>query len=89
MQKIDFLNKFIGANNPDMISMCKHLALKFFEKNQTIFKEGEMGENFYIIISGKVEIYVEKFNEEKKVKEKKVFVELGSGGSVKIKLKYN
>lgn len=42
-----------------MIEMCKYLDLLFCGKDKVIFKQGEVGDKFYIIISGDVSIFAE------------------------------
>jgi CRP-like cAMP-binding protein len=54
------INFFKSRNmiNQDIIYLCQELQYEFFTKGETIFKYGEHGNKFYIVLNGKVDIMV-------------------------------
>lgn len=56
-----FLKQFKGT--PKLRELCKHLKVERYDENQTIIQEGEFGETFYIIYTGRVTILKFKKNE--------------------------
>ena len=56
-----FLKQFKGT--PKLKELCKHLKVEVYDEGQTIIQEGEYGETFYIIYTGRVTILKFKKNE--------------------------
>ena len=56
-----FLKQFKGT--PKLKELCKHLKVELYDEGQTIIQEGEYGETFYIIYTGRVTILKFKKNE--------------------------
>ena len=57
-----------------LTSVYNSLNFEHFHKNQAIFHQGERGSKFYIILKGRVDVYIQKSREEieKEIKEKKL-----------------
>jgi len=66
LKKVDF---FYSLNIMDLDNLIKALKKRAMKKGETIIKQGEIGDKFYLIGSGAVGVYI---------KEKKV-AELGQG----------
>ena len=56
-----FLKQFKGT--PKLKELCKHLKVETYDDGETIIQEGEYGETFYIIYTGRVTILKFKKNE--------------------------
>ncbi len=53
-----FTNTLLGINSPLFLNILKDISvLEFVEKREHLFFEGDMGEHFYFLISGKVKLY--------------------------------
>ncbi len=55
------MKQFKGT--PKLKELCKHLKVELYDEGQTIIQEGEYGETFYIIYTGRVTILKFKKNE--------------------------
>ena len=56
-----FLKQFKGTSK--LRELCRHLRVEQYDESQTIIQEGEYGETFYIIYTGRVQILKFKKNE--------------------------
>lgn len=54
VQENKFLEQFKGTSS--LRELCRHMTLQTFQDRQLIIKEGEIGDTFYIIHSGKCSI---------------------------------
>ncbi|KAM3138542.1 hypothetical protein pb186bvf_009294 [Paramecium bursaria] len=65
LQKLTFWQKLNQISETNILhDYCKHLRLEQFKENTIIYKEGEYGEIFYILLNGQLNIDVEYFGEE-------------------------
>ena len=58
---IEFLKEiplFAELKDEDLAELCKHIKLRRFMKNSPIVRQGDKGDNFYTIVSGKAKIVV-------------------------------
>ncbi len=55
------MKQFKGT--PKLKELCKHLKVEVYDEGQTIIQEGEYGETFYIIYTGRVTILKFKKND--------------------------
>ncbi|MBN1495090.1 cyclic nucleotide-binding domain-containing protein [Candidatus Peregrinibacteria bacterium] len=46
----------VEVDPDDLLDITKKIKLKKFENNEFVFREGDSGETFYVIKSGKVEV---------------------------------
>lgn len=49
---------FAELSDEDLTELCKHIKLRRFMKNSPIVRQGDKGDNFYTIVSGKAKIVV-------------------------------
>jgi len=49
---------FAELSDKDLTELCKHIKLRRFMKNSPIVRQGDKGDNFYTIVSGKAKIVV-------------------------------
>lgn len=49
---------FAELKEEDLTELCKHIKLRRFMKNSPIVRQGDAGDNFYTIVSGKAKIVV-------------------------------
>ena len=49
---------FAELKDEDLAELCKHIKLRRFMKNSPIVRQGDAGDNFYTIVSGKAKIVV-------------------------------
>ena len=49
---------FAELKEEDLTELCKHIKLRRFMKNSPIVRQGDAGDNFYTIVSGKAKIIV-------------------------------
>ncbi|MBP5202156.1 cyclic nucleotide-binding domain-containing protein [bacterium] len=58
---IEFLKEiplFAELKDEDLTELCSHIKLRRFMKNSPIVRQGDKGDNFYTIVSGKAKIVV-------------------------------
>lgn len=48
---------FSEVSNDSLTHLCRELNAETFERNETIFKKGDIGEAMYVILSGKVKVH--------------------------------
>ncbi|KAL4506627.1 hypothetical protein ABPG72_000198 [Tetrahymena utriculariae] len=77
IQKIPFLKKY--KDIPEFIDICRNLYIKQYEKRQFVFKQGEYGDAFYIILYGSVTIYIDEPTEYKSFMQLKEVAKLEQG----------
>ena len=41
-----------------MINICKHMKFETYEKNAVVFRQNQVGDKFYIILSGSVGVFI-------------------------------
>ena len=59
-------NEFFESRNlkgQDLLEICKELKYECFERDDFIFKAGEYGDKFYIILKGTVSVSINKKGE--------------------------
>jgi len=83
VQDNSFLSQFKGTQK--MKDLCKEMTLEIFEEGLAIIREGEVGDKFYIIHSGKVAVFknmkvTEDSNKEEIIVLRKL-IELSKGNS--------
>ena len=66
LRKTKFLREYEGT--PELNEICRHLKLEIFEPGAVIVKQGDLGSCFYIVLSGKVDIYIESIDPSTKLK---------------------
>ena len=49
---------FAELKDEDLTELCKHIKLRRFMKNSPIVRQGDAGDNFYTIVSGKAKVVV-------------------------------
>ncbi|CAD8098485.1 unnamed protein product [Paramecium sonneborni] len=87
-QQIKFLSQY--KQKPDFLELCKNLYLKTYEKRQYIFKQGDQGDAFYVILNGSVKVYIDEPTEFKNFMQLKEIAQLGKGDAFgEISLLYN
>ncbi|MBF0430793.1 MAG: cyclic nucleotide-binding domain-containing protein [Fibrobacteria bacterium] len=62
-QVVKFLKEiplFSSLTDDELKLLCKHLRLKKVPAGRNVIIQGEMGDTFYVLVSGKVDIVVEK-----------------------------
>ncbi len=53
-----FTNTLLGIKSPLFFNLLEDIsALEFLEKKEHLFFEGDKGENFYFLVSGKIKLY--------------------------------
>jgi len=57
----------VGVDTDDIDEIAKRVKLKKFPKDSYIFKQGDIGDSFFVIKSGKVEILKKEGDIEKQV----------------------
>lgn len=60
LSKIEF---FKGLNQDKLIEIGKRAYFKEFPPEHTIFKEGEIGKEMFLILSGSVQVFVKMNND--------------------------
>lgn len=58
---------FAELKDEDLTELCKHIKLRRFMKNSPIVRQGDAGDNFYTIVSGKAKIVVTGNNGSEKI----------------------
>ena len=58
---------FAELKDEDLTELCKHIKLRRFMKNSPIVRQGDAGDNFYTIVSGKAKIVVSGNNGAEKI----------------------
>lgn len=64
MQKIMPLireNRFFKSKNiagSDLLQVCQELQYEFFRRGEFVFKAGDYGEKFYVILEGEVAVKI-------------------------------
>ena len=58
---------FAELKEEDLTELCKHIKLRRFMKNSPIVRQGDAGDNFYTIVSGKAKIVVSGNNGAEKI----------------------
>jgi CRP-like cAMP-binding protein len=61
LQCIKFLQKYRGSE--ELVDMTRHLKLESFKPKTVIFRQGDVGDKFYIILDGKVTVFIDKPSE--------------------------
>jgi CRP-like cAMP-binding protein len=56
---------------PELDQLIRHLTMKKVEKGTVIIKQGDKGDAFYLIASGRVSVWIEKDSKREKVAELK------------------
>jgi uncharacterized membrane protein len=56
---------FETMDDTERESLCQLLETRRYDKGETIFRAGDVGDSFYIVRSGAVQIYIENFEGEK------------------------
>lgn len=56
----NFLSKIVDSKEDVLNSICSSLKHKYNKKNSILFRYGDKGDNYYIILNGKVNILVSK-----------------------------
>jgi CRP-like cAMP-binding protein len=59
MKDIHFF-KNRNIQGQDLLDVCKELKYAYCEENEYIFKIGDVGDKFYLILSGEVAITIPK-----------------------------
>ena len=57
IKEIRDIQSLLGINIENMNFVCPHLKYEFFLKNQKIIEYNTLGDKFYIIIEGNINIY--------------------------------
>ncbi|KAL4455790.1 hypothetical protein ABPG74_003200 [Tetrahymena malaccensis] len=58
MENLPFFQKYIEDGQRDiLLKCCQQMQIEFFEKDQNVFEIGTIGEKFYLILEGEVEVY--------------------------------
>jgi CRP-like cAMP-binding protein len=71
IQGMDFVKATFREIHPRQADeLCRNLGLEIFEPGQTIFEQGDLGDKFYVVLSGSCEI-----------RTKNLIVDQGSGAS--------
>ena len=61
IKDVKFLKNF--ADSEEIKELCKYMEMTRIAKDLTLFEQGDPGDNFYIIFSGKVAVFSRKANE--------------------------
>lgn len=57
ISKMDFMKSVFSTLHPRQIDdLCRCMNLEIFEENQYIFHQGDIGDKFYVVLSGSVDI---------------------------------
>ncbi|CAD8126891.1 unnamed protein product [Paramecium sonneborni] len=56
-KQIGFLSNY--KDRPFFTDLCKHLYMQTFEPNSWIFKQGDEGDKFYVILNGSVRVLID------------------------------
>lgn len=64
LKGVDFLNPL---NEENFIDLAENIDWKIFAKDETIIKEGEEGDSFFIIREGKAKVVAEKDGEQREI----------------------
>lgn len=51
-QKVEIIQKTFDFKVPEFKSLVDHLKLEIFQSKSTVFKKGEEGDHFYIVLIG-------------------------------------
>ncbi|KAL4489282.1 hypothetical protein ABPG72_006346 [Tetrahymena utriculariae] len=58
MENLPFFKKYIEDGQRDvLLKCCQQMQIEFFEKDQNVFEIDTIGEKFYLILEGEVEVY--------------------------------
>ncbi|EAR90833.2 cyclic nucleotide-binding domain protein (macronuclear) [Tetrahymena thermophila SB210] len=58
IENVNFLKQFIGTNTPEFLEMCQFLKLEEYPSDHILFQQGDLGDKYYIIVKGKVQISI-------------------------------
>jgi CRP-like cAMP-binding protein len=57
ISKMDFMKSIFSTLHPRQIDdLCRCMNLEIFEENQYVFHQGDLGDKFYVVLSGAVDI---------------------------------
>ena len=83
MSNIKFFTELTERNNVDVLkACCKYLTHEWYRKGEILFRKGDVGTKFYVVLAGSVGIYVntsvtfEVHNEEARLTQAKSIIEL-------------
>ncbi|CAD8113940.1 unnamed protein product [Paramecium primaurelia] len=76
-KQIGFLSKY--KDRPYFTALCKHLYMQTFQPNSCIFKQGDEGDKFYVILNGSVRVLIDQATTLKDVMIKKEVAQLKKG----------
>ncbi len=60
VKRIEFLRyvaPFAGLNKADLLALCRDFKPRVFKKDDLVFRQGDVGEEIYIVASGKIRIF--------------------------------
>jgi CRP-like cAMP-binding protein len=52
IQKVLFIKECFDLTSPKLPKMALHLELEYHQENQVVFRKGDKGEYFYIVLEG-------------------------------------
>ena len=61
LKKIQFFKEYVKDGKEQIVERCsKHLLIQSYKQKSPIIKEGEIGQEFFIILKGKISVYLQK-----------------------------
>lgn len=57
MKEIQFFQK-MKIQGQDLVQICQELKHEFYKEGEVVFKQGEYGDKFYVILKGEVAVKI-------------------------------
>lgn len=58
LAKLDFFEKLHGLKKKELMQVCQHLEYRYCEPGETIYNSGDQGDDYYIVIKGRVQLTI-------------------------------
>lgn len=56
---VDMKIKFFETLEKDLVvKLCRHLSIKTYKKSDVVFRQGDEGANFYVMLSGSIGVHI-------------------------------